>query len=76
MQDEGTPEVAVSESDIRMWTMILHLSQLAIFVLPVAGIVAPISIWQLKKDEMPTIDEAINARIAQGSCNVIQISMP
>ena len=36
--------------------MFLHLSLLAYFVVPVAGIAAPIVIWQLKKDELPGID--------------------
>ncbi len=36
--------------------MFLHLSQLLNFVIPFGGIIAPILIWQLKKDEMPTLD--------------------
>ncbi|MEW6736914.1 MAG: DUF4870 domain-containing protein [Acidobacteriota bacterium] len=38
------------------WAMILHISQLAGFILPVIGLAAPIVIWQLKKDEMPGLD--------------------
>ena len=37
--------------------MILHFSQLAGFVVPFAGLVVPILIWQIKKEEMPEIDE-------------------
>ena len=36
-----------------MW---LHLSQLANFLIPIAGLVAPVVIWQLKKDQMPALD--------------------
>ncbi len=36
--------------------MFLPLSQLANFVIPIAGLVAPIVIWQIKKDEYPVID--------------------
>lgn len=40
----------------RQWNMILHFSLLAGFVAPMAGFVAPILIWQLKKEELPEID--------------------
>ncbi|HIJ66115.1 MAG TPA: DUF4870 domain-containing protein [Candidatus Hydrogenedentes bacterium] len=40
----------------RQWAMILHLSLLAGYVIPLAGLVAPIIIWQLKKEEFPEID--------------------
>lgn len=36
--------------------MILHLSQFAGFVVPVAGLVVPIVIWQIKKEEFPELD--------------------
>lgn len=38
------------------WAMFLHLSQLLGFFVPVAGLVAPIVIWQIKKKELPGID--------------------
>jgi uncharacterized Tic20 family protein len=37
--------------------MTLHLSQFAGYIIPVAGIVAPIIIWQVKKDQLPELDE-------------------
>ena len=36
--------------------MFLHLSQLLNFVIPFAGVIAPIVIWQMKKDEIPALD--------------------
>ena len=36
--------------------MILHLSQFAGYVIPLAGLIAPIVIWQVKKTELPGID--------------------
>ena len=36
--------------------MALHLSQFAGYVVPFAGFIAPIVIWQVKKSEMPEID--------------------
>ncbi len=40
----------------RRWAMFLHLSQFAGYVVPLAGLVVPIVIWQLKKVELPGID--------------------
>ena len=39
------------------WAMLLHFSLLAGFVVPFAGLVVPIIIWQLKKTEFPEIDD-------------------
>jgi len=47
---------AASEEETRRWAMILHLSQLAGYLLPLAGIIAPILIWQLKKSDLPGLD--------------------
>src|SRR5262249_2068431 len=38
------------------WAFILHLSLLAGYLLPFAGLVLPIIIWQLKKGDLPGID--------------------
>lgn len=45
------------DANTRNWAMILHLSLLSGFIIPLAGLVAPIAIWQLKKEEMPELDE-------------------
>jgi uncharacterized Tic20 family protein len=50
----GQPESL--EQQTREWAMLLHLSLLAGFVLPLAGLVVPIVIWQWKKSELPGID--------------------
>jgi len=44
------------DSDSRMWAMFLHLSQLLHFI-PLAGFIIPIVIWQVKKDELPWLDQ-------------------
>ena len=46
----------IQDTNTRQWAMFLHLSQLAGFVIPFAGLIAPIVIWQVKKDEMPELD--------------------
>jgi len=40
----------------RQMAMFLHFSQLLGYVLPVAGWIVPIIIWQLYKDKLPGID--------------------
>lgn len=42
--------------DPNMWGMFIHLSQLCGFIVPVAGLVAPIVIWQVKKNDSEIID--------------------
>jgi len=57
--------------DARMWAMFCHLAGLAAF-LPVApvlgGVIAPLIIWQIKKDDFAFVDEqgkeAVNFQIS------------
>jgi len=49
-----TPETL--EEQTRQWAMFLHLSVLAGLAVPLAGMVVPVVIWQLKKNELPGID--------------------
>ncbi len=51
----------IQDQETRQWAMMLHLSQLAGFVIPMGGLILPILIWQLKKEEMPELD--IHGRI-------------
>ncbi len=48
---------AALEQQARQWGFLLHISVLAGFVLPLAGLIVPIVIWQLKKPTIPGIDE-------------------
>lgn len=40
----------------RQWATFIHLSLLAGVVVPGAGFILPIVLWQVKKDELPGID--------------------
>ena len=40
----------------RQWAMFLHFSQLANFLIPFGGVIIPIIIWQMKKNDSPEID--------------------
>jgi uncharacterized protein len=44
------------EVKTRQWALFLHLSLLAGFIITFAGFIAPVVIWQLKKNEFPGID--------------------
>lgn len=67
--------------DPRMWAMFCHLAGLAGFVVPVviSGIIAPLIVWQIKKDEHPFIDEqgkeAVNFQISIGLYTLISIPL-
>jgi uncharacterized protein len=45
-----------AEEQTRQWALFLHLSQLIGLFVPLAGLIAPILIWQIKKTELPGID--------------------
>jgi uncharacterized Tic20 family protein len=65
-ESPGSKEI---NKDARMWAMICHLAGLAGIILPASGnIVAPLIIWQIKKDSNPFIDEqgkeAVNFQIS------------
>lgn len=47
----------MSEHEIRQWNMFMHLSQFAGYVVPLAGVIVPIVMWQTKKDQSPEIDD-------------------
>ncbi|HUV65461.1 MAG TPA: DUF4870 domain-containing protein [Sedimentisphaerales bacterium] len=60
-----------SSKDARMWAMFCHLSGLAglLPIVPVLGcVIAPLIIWQIKKDEFEFVDdqgkEAVNFQIS------------
>jgi len=57
---QQTSRCAAGKKDIvkeaRQWAMFIHLSQFASYVFPLVGIILPVLLWQLKKDELPGID--------------------
>lgn len=54
MQPQGN--MSLQTPDEKQMGLFLHLSQLLNFIIPFGGIVAPIVLWQMKKDQMPAID--------------------
>ena len=48
--------------------MLVHLSALAGFIVPFGNVIGPLLVWQIKKNEMPSIEahgkEALNFQIS------------
>lgn len=42
--------------DTNMWGMFIHLSQFCGYVIPLAGLIVPVLLWQIKKNESEVID--------------------
>ncbi len=82
-QPEVVQEVKAGEEigkDARMWAMFCHLAGLAGILVPMIGnIVAPLIVWQIKKEEDPFIDEqgkeAVNFQISMSLYMVICIPL-
>ena len=67
-QEQASEEIS---KDARMWSMFCHLAGLAAFlhIVPViGGVMGPLIIWQIKKDEYSFVDEqgkeAVNFQIS------------
>ena len=54
-QTSPQPPSIDREKETRQWAMFIHFSVLAGWVVPLAGLVVPVLLWQLKKDELPGI---------------------
>ena len=52
---EETPVDTGRDRETNQWAMFLHFSILAGWVIPLGGLIVPILLWQLKKDELPGI---------------------
>lgn len=67
MQDT-VPMQPTPEKEERTWGMLCHLSAFAGLIIPLGGIIAPLIIWLIKKDEMPFVNdqgkESINFQIS------------
>ena len=40
-----------------MWNMLCHLSALSGYVIPFGNVLGPLIIWQIKKNEFPSVEE-------------------
>jgi uncharacterized Tic20 family protein len=42
--------------DVNSWGLFIHLSQFFTYIIPLAGLIIPLVLWQVKKDESAIID--------------------
>lgn len=61
------PPSGSPSADEKQWAMFAHLSALIGYIIPFGSIIGPLLIWQIKKNEMPFVDdqgkEALNFQI-------------
>lgn len=53
---QNQPPMSLQTPEQKQTGMFLHLSQLLNLIIPPAGIIVPIVIWQTQKDKMPALD--------------------
>jgi len=57
----------VPSAEEKQWALFAHLSALVGYIIPFGSIIGPLVIWQIKKNEMPFVDdqgkEALNFQI-------------
>jgi len=51
------PAASGNESQTRTWNMLCHLSALAGYIIPFGNVLGPLLIWQIKKNEFPSVEE-------------------
>lgn len=57
MSDDLQQPVDVQrQKDVKLWAMLIHFSLFAGYVVPFAGLIAPILLWQIKKADLPEVD--------------------
>jgi len=61
-------ETEVVDKDARLWGMLCHLSALSMYFTAVGGIVGPLAVWLIKRNESPFVDdqgkESLNFQIS------------
>ena len=56
-QPPPVPVPPADPSQTRMWNMLCHLSALAGYIIPFGNIIGPLLVWQIKKNEFPSVEE-------------------
>jgi uncharacterized Tic20 family protein len=50
------PKLVSENKDANQWAMFVHFSLFAGYIVPIAGLLLPIILWQIKKDQYPFVD--------------------
>jgi uncharacterized protein len=46
-----------NDSQARTWNMLCHLSALSGYLIPFGNVLGPLIVWQIKKNEIPSVEE-------------------
>lgn len=46
-----------NQGQARTWNMLCHLSALAGYIIPFGNVLGPLLVWQIKKNEFPSVEE-------------------
>ena len=57
------PPPVSPESQARTWNMWCHLSVLSAFIIPFGNLLGPFLVWQLKKNEIPSVEAHAKAAL-------------
>jgi uncharacterized Tic20 family protein len=64
---QSAPGGASPSAEERQWGLFAHLAALSGFIIPFGNMLGPLIVWQIKKNEMPFVDdqgkEALNFQI-------------
>jgi len=55
-ENRSAPNFGITQAGVNTWCLVIHLSQFLGYVVPLAGWIGPIVIWQIKKTDSPVID--------------------
>ena len=53
----SAPVPSANDGQARTWNMLCHLSALAGYIIPFGNVLGPLLVWQIKKNEFPSVDE-------------------
>jgi uncharacterized Tic20 family protein len=77
MSTPPPPSSASPSAEEKQWALFAHLSALIGFIIPFGSIIGPLIIWQIKKNEMPFVDdqgkEALNFQITMAIAVIVCI---
>ena len=55
LQNAAASTAPERDRETRQWAMFIHFSMLAGWAIPLAGLIVPVILWQIKKDDLPGI---------------------
>ena len=73
------PPAGSPSAEEKQWALFAHLSALVGYIIPFGSIIGPLVIWQIKKNEMPFVDdqgkEALNFQITAAIAAIVSVAL-